>query len=97
MLEVDVIFGNRWFSGWPISRSPSWSVGLPTHYEAMDVAWSAPKGAHYHADVIYLLPLLDIEKGAKELMILRVKPTSTVCVTLVHSKPLLSIPIIRYP
>ncbi len=24
--------------------------------EAMDVARSAPQGAHYHTDVIYLLP-----------------------------------------
>ncbi len=33
----------------------------------MDVAWSAPRGAHFHADVIYLLPLLGIKKGARAL------------------------------
>ncbi len=32
------------------------SVGFSTQEEAMDVARSAPQGAHYHADVIYLLP-----------------------------------------
>ncbi len=30
----------------------------------MDVARSAPQGAHYHADVIYLLPKMGIKKGA---------------------------------
>ncbi len=33
----------------------------------MDVARSAPQGAHYHADVIYLLPKLGIKKGASAL------------------------------
>ncbi len=33
----------------------------------MDVARSAPQGAHYHADVIYLLPYLGIKKGASAL------------------------------
>ncbi len=33
----------------------------------MDVARSAPQVAHYHADVIYLLPLLGIKKGASAL------------------------------
>ncbi len=33
----------------------------------MDVARSAPQGGHYHADVIYLLPLLGIKKGARAL------------------------------
>ncbi len=33
----------------------------------MDVAWSAPQGAHYHADVIHLLPYLEIKKGDKAL------------------------------
>ncbi len=31
----------------------------------MDVARSAPQGAHYHAYVIYLLPSLGIKKGAR--------------------------------
>ncbi len=30
--------------------------------EAMDVARSAPQGAHYHADVFYLLPYLGIKR-----------------------------------
>ncbi len=30
----------------------------------MDVARSAPQGAHYHADAIYLLPKMGIKKGA---------------------------------
>ncbi len=29
----------------------------------MDVARSAPRGTHYHADVIYPLPKLGIKKG----------------------------------
>ncbi len=33
----------------------------------MDVARSAPQGAHYHADVIYLLPYLGIKMGARAL------------------------------
>ncbi len=33
----------------------------------MDVARSAPQGAHYHADVIYLLPYLGINKGTRVL------------------------------
>ncbi len=31
----------------------------------MDVAWSEPQVAHYHADVIYLLPQLGIMKIAR--------------------------------
>ncbi len=41
----------------------------------MDVARSAPQGAHYHADIIYLL--LGNKEGSKCLMVLRVKPTPT--------------------
>ncbi len=33
----------------------------------MDVARSAPQGAHYHADDIYLFPQLGIKKGARTL------------------------------
>ncbi len=40
----------------------------------MDVARSAPQGAHYHANVIYLN-----KEGNKVLMVLRVKPTPTRC------------------
>ncbi len=43
----------------------------------MDVVRSAPQGAHYHADVIYLLPYLGIKKGASALLVLRFKPTPT--------------------
>ncbi len=39
-----------------LSSCLSLSVGFSTQDEAMDVARSAPQGAHYHADVIYLLP-----------------------------------------
>ncbi len=37
-------------------QSLSLSVGFSIQDEAMDVARSAPQGANYHADVIYLLP-----------------------------------------
>ncbi len=40
---------------WCLSSSLFLSVGFSTQDEAMDVARSAPLGAHYHADVIYLL------------------------------------------
>ncbi len=33
------------------------------HDKARDVARSAPPGAHYHADVVYLLPLVGIMRG----------------------------------
>ncbi len=39
-----------------LSSSLPLSVGFPNQDAAMDVARSAPQGAHYHADVIYLLP-----------------------------------------
>ncbi len=39
---------------WYLTSSLSLSVGLPIPYEAMDVTRSAPQGAHYHADGIYL-------------------------------------------
>ncbi len=43
--------------GWCLSSSLSLSVGFFIQDEAMDVARSAPQGAHYyHADAIYLLP-----------------------------------------
>ncbi len=32
------------------------AVGFSIQDEAMDVTRSAPQGAHYHDDVIYLLP-----------------------------------------
>ncbi len=32
------------------------SVGFSFQDGTMDAAWSAPQGAHFHADVIYLLP-----------------------------------------
>ncbi len=40
---------------WCLSSSPSMSVGFSIRDEAMDVARSAPQGAHYHADVVILL------------------------------------------
>ncbi len=43
---------------WCLSSSLSLSVGFSIQDEPMDVARSAPQGAHYHADVIYLLPSL---------------------------------------
>ncbi len=52
---------------WCLSSSLSLSVGFSIQDEAMDVARSAPQGAHYHAGVIYLLPLLGIKKGATAL------------------------------
>ncbi len=39
-----------------LDGSPSLSVGFPIQGEAMDAARSASQGAHYHADVSYLLP-----------------------------------------
>ncbi len=41
---------------WCLSSSLSLSVGFSIQDEAMDVARSTPQGAHYHANVIYLLP-----------------------------------------
>ncbi len=38
--------------------SLSLSVGFSIQAEAMNVARYAPQGAHYHADVIYLLLLV---------------------------------------
>ncbi len=40
---------------WCLSSSLYLSVGFSIQDEAMDIARSAPQGAHYHADVIYLL------------------------------------------
>ncbi len=40
---------------WRLSRNLSLSVGISIQGEVMDVARSAPQGAHYHADVVYLL------------------------------------------
>ncbi len=41
----------------------------------MNVAWSPSQGAHYHADAIDLFPLLEIKKGAKQLMVTRIRLT----------------------
>ncbi len=35
---------------WCLNSGLSFLVGLPIHVEAMNVDWSAPQGAHYHAD-----------------------------------------------
>ncbi len=43
----------------------------------MDIARSSPQGAHYHVNVIYLFPLIGNKEGSKELMVLRVLPTTT--------------------
>ncbi len=40
------------------------SVGFSIPDRAIDVSLFAPQGAHYHANVIYLLPLLGIKIGA---------------------------------
>ncbi len=52
---------------WCLSSSLSLSVGFSIQDEVVDVARSAPQGAHYHADVIYLLPKMGIKKGASAL------------------------------
>ncbi len=39
-----------------VSSSLSLSVGFFIQDKPMDVARSVPQGAHYNADVIYLLP-----------------------------------------
>ncbi len=73
------------------------SIGL-----AMDVARSAPQGAHYHTDDIYLAPLTGTEKGSMGLMVLRVRPTPTrfstniLCIPL-DSTTLNSIPSVWHP
>ncbi len=41
---------------WCFSSSLSLSVEFSIQDEAVDVARPAPQGAHYHAEVIYLLP-----------------------------------------
>ncbi len=40
-------------------------VGLSIKMKATDIARSASQGPHYHVDVIYVLPLLGIKKGAR--------------------------------
>ncbi len=40
---------------WRLSSSLSLTVGIAIQDKAIDVARSAPQGAHCHADVIYLL------------------------------------------
>ncbi len=56
-----------------LSSTLSFSVGFFIQDEATD----AQEGTHYHADGIYLLRLLGIKKGIKDLMVLRVRPTPT--------------------
>ncbi len=51
--------------------------GFSIQDEAMDVSRSAPQGAHYHVDVIYLTSITGNKEGSKGLMVLRVKPTPT--------------------
>ncbi len=46
----------EWCHCWCLSGSLSLSVGFSIQDEAMDVARSTPQEAHYHTDVIYLLP-----------------------------------------
>ncbi len=52
----EVAHWKRLSNHWCLSSSLSFSVGFSIQDEAVDVAQSAPVGAHYHADVIYLLP-----------------------------------------
>ncbi len=55
-INVFILTGNGGYSR-RLSSSVSLSVRFSIQDEAMDVAWSAPQGAHYyHADAIYLLP-----------------------------------------
>ncbi len=49
---------------WCLSSSLSLSVGFSIQDQDIGVSRPAPQGAHYHADVIYLLPYLGILKGA---------------------------------
>ncbi len=69
----------------------------------MDVARSAPQGAHYHADVIYLLPKMGNKEGSKNLMVLQVRPKPTrvppsLLYTTLDNTPLHSIPaLLLYP
>ncbi len=48
---------------WCLSSSLSLSVDFSIQDEAMDVARSAPQGAHYHVDVIYLNGIKKRRKG----------------------------------
>ncbi len=41
-----------------LSSNPSLLVEFSIQNEAMDIVRSAPQWAHYHVDVIYLLPSL---------------------------------------
>ncbi len=47
--------------------TPERAVGFSIQDEAMDIARSAPQGAHYHAVVIYLLLKLGVREGARAL------------------------------
>ncbi len=60
-----------------MSRSLCLSVGFTIQDEAMDVARSAPQGAHYHEDAFLLASLTGNKDGSKCLMVIRVKPTPT--------------------
>ncbi len=48
---------------WYLSSSLPLSVGFSIQDEAIDGDRSAQQAAHYHADVIYLLPWMRIKKG----------------------------------
>ncbi len=53
--NVVILTGNDGHN-WCLSSSLSLSVGFSVQDEAMDGARSTPQRAHYHADLIYLLP-----------------------------------------
>ncbi len=73
--EVDVITFTSAMEDfvWCLYSSQSWLVRLSTQDEALDVAQSASQGAHNHADVTYFLPSLEIKKGARIFLFLRVE------------------------
>ncbi len=60
---------------WCLSSSLPLSVGFSIHDEDMDVARSAPQGAHYHAHVFLLAHLTGNEGSSTSHMALRDKPT----------------------
>ncbi len=52
---------------WCLSSSLFLSIGFSIQDEAMNVARSAPQGAHYHVDFIYMLPEQGTKKAARAL------------------------------
>ncbi len=72
-INVSILTSKRW-TRLAFEQQATLLVGLSIQH---DVVRSAPRGVHYHADVIYLLHLTGNKEGSMGLMLLRVRPAST--------------------